>query len=271
MVTHLPTVLALEWDGYYADDDDLVSLRLLGRYPVRVQSFWVPAVVAMEHQLERTGYENPCDYIGSWMVRNIAGSVYASWHSYGAAVDLDYGGDNPDSPDHPLIDRNPHIHRKIYPADPGFGVEWQILEHQVHAIEAIRTMNGKRVWRWLGWSIGDTMHWEPACTPDDIETGIDPTSLIGGADMNCPWINTTTPGGAWFTDYPPCTDHYTVSGEYPVWGVDTGVCNVPSWGENGINYGIDTGRLDPKDNNRDDFTTVLTYGRWLTMEDRANN
>jgi len=266
MPTHLPSVLRLDWDQYYADDSNLVSLTLLGRYPVKVQDFWAPAVEAMEHQLQATGYEDPCDWIGSWFVRGIDGSIYESWHSYGAAIDLDYGGGDGDA-----IDRNPHVHRPIYPGDPGFGVEWQILEHQVHAVEAIRTMNGKRVWRTLLWSIGDTMHWEPACSPADIATGIDPTSLIGGSDMNCPWTNTTEPGAPWYTTALPCADHYTPADADTEWGVNTGVCNVPSWGENGIDYGVATGRIKLGDNHRDDFTEILTKGTWLTMEARAHS
>lgn len=275
MGEHLPTVICLGWEDYYAKSDSLVSLTLLGRYPVKVQDFWVPAVEAMEHQLIATGYENPCDWIGSYKVRNIFGSIYISWHSYGGAIDLDYGGDV-DGDGDPTIDKNPHLHRRLYPGDPAFGVEFQLLEHQVHAIEAIRTVNGKRVWRWLGWSIGDTMHFEPNCSPDDIATGIDPKSLIG-AEMTCPWtvmaVDTTetvdgNEGVPWRTRYAPCDDHWD-NGNDIEWGVNTGACSVPSWGENGMLYGIDTNRINLADNNRDDFTTVLTYGRWLTMEDRA--
>jgi len=169
---HLSSVTRLKWEPYLGKTDTLVSMRLLGRYPVKVQDFWVPAVEAMEQALIATGYENPCDYIGSYLKRPIAGTDYWSWHSYGGAVDLDYGGDNPDSPDHPGVDKNPHLHRRIPWGDPGFGVEFQLTEPQVKAVLAIRTNNDKPVWRWLGTSIGDTMHFEPACTPDDIKTGI---------------------------------------------------------------------------------------------------
>lgn len=167
----LASVKRLGWSPYLGKTDSLVAVRLLGRYPVRIQDFWVPAVEAMEQALIEAGYENPCDYIGSYRKRYIAGTTIWSWHSYGGAIDLDYGGDNPDSPDHPGIDKNPHLHQRIY---PGFGTDprFQITEAQVNAVEAIRTVNGKRVWRWLGWSIGDTMHFEPNCSPDDIATGI---------------------------------------------------------------------------------------------------
>jgi hypothetical protein len=135
----------------------------------------------MGRALIASGYENPMDWTGSYNKRKIAGSEKWSWHSYGGAIDLDYGGDNPDSPDHPGSDKNPHLYTRIY---PGFGTDprFQITEAQVNAVTAIRTNNGKKVWRWLGWAIGDTMHFEPLCTPDDARTGIDPTTVYTGQE-----------------------------------------------------------------------------------------
>lgn len=89
--------------------------------------------------------------------------------------------------------------------------------------------------------------------------------------MNCPWINTTEPGQPWYTDRAPCQDHYSMDDAEIEWGVNTGVCNVPSWGENGIDYGIVNKYLNPKDNNRDDFVKLLSYGEWLTMKERATD
>ena len=170
-MAELESVKTLGWSPYLGSKLGLVEVELLGRYPVRVQDFWAPAVEAMQQALRATGYEDPCDYIGSYNKRYIAGTNIWSWHSYGGAIDLDYGGDNPDSPDHPGVDRNPHIHE---PIPRGFGTDprFQITETQVEAVESIRTGNGRPVWRWLGWAIGDTMHFEPACTPGDARTGI---------------------------------------------------------------------------------------------------
>lgn len=174
-MSELASVRRLGWSPYLGKTSTLVSLNILGRYPVKAQSFWVPAVLAFEQALINTGYENPCDYTGSYNKRYIGGTTIWSWHSYGGAIDLDYGYKTPDR----LVDRNPHLHRRIYPGDAGFGTEFQLLEHQVRAVEAIRTNNGKKVWRWLGWSIGDTMHWEPNCSPADIATGINPDTVGG--------------------------------------------------------------------------------------------
>ena len=150
---------------------DLSRLTFLGRYPIRVRPELADATAAVEEALIASGYENPCDYVGSWMYRAITGTGgLASAHAYAVAIDIDYGGDT-DGDGDPTIDRNPHIHRPIVPGDPGFGVEWQILEHQVEKIEAIRNVDGDQIWRWLGWAIGDTMHIDvlvgpAACTVD---------------------------------------------------------------------------------------------------------
>jgi hypothetical protein len=137
---------------------------MLGRRWVKVQDILEGATVAMEQVLINSGYENPCDYIGSYNKRPISGTDYWSTHSYGIAIDLDYGGDT-DGDGDPTIDKNPHVHRRIVPGDPGFGVEWQILEHQIEKIEAIKNADGDSLWRWLGWSIGDTMHFQINVAP----------------------------------------------------------------------------------------------------------
>lgn len=167
MPRHPSSVTALGWEAYLGATDTLVSHTLLGRYPVKVQEILSDALRAMETVLVASGYENPCDYIGSYLKRIIRGYVPETWstHSYGIAVDLDYGGDNPDSPDHELVDNNPHLHDPIERGDPRFGVEFQLLEHQVDKIEAIKNLDGEQIWRWLGWPIGDTMHFQANVAP----------------------------------------------------------------------------------------------------------
>jgi hypothetical protein len=176
-----PTFESLGWD-IQPDDRGLVRLTLLGRRPVKVQPPLTEAVRAMDVVLAATGYENPCDWIGSWNYRAIAGTDgLASGHAYGVCIDLDYGGDNPESPDHPLVDNNPHMHRRIVPGDPGFGTEWQILEHQVRALEAIRNTAGQPMWSWrIGWVLGDSMHWQPGVGPEDCE--VDWTTVYTGEE-----------------------------------------------------------------------------------------
>lgn len=185
MARILSSVTRLGWAAYLGKRDTLEYVNVLGRN-VRVQDFWVPAAEALNLALIANGYENPCDNIGSFYPRYISGTDLWSWHSYGGPLDIDYGGNNEDSPDHSGIDRNPYLRTRIY---AGFGTDsrFQINETQVLAVLAIRTNNGKRVWRWLGYPIGDTMHFEPNCSPADIATGIDPATVPEGV------ITTPTP------------------------------------------------------------------------------
>ena len=88
-----------------------------------------------------------------------------SIHNYSLAFDFD-----------PFKYGNPHLYRKMTPAD---WAKTKFTKAQVRRIEAIRTNNGKQVWRWLGELIGDTMHWEITCSPADLATGIDWSTVEG--------------------------------------------------------------------------------------------
>jgi hypothetical protein len=166
---HSSRALRLGWEDYLCKSDTLVSKTVLGRSPVKVQAQLSDAVDAFNKALVDSGYENPCDYIGSYLCRTVAGSTKASNHAYGIAIDLDYGGDPESSANHTGIDRNPHLHRKIVPGDAAFGTEIQLLEHQVRAIESIRNTEGTQLWEWLGWRNGDSMHFDINVSPDKCE------------------------------------------------------------------------------------------------------
>lgn len=176
MTRHHSNAIENGWTGRLGDSTRLRYVDLLGRRP-RVQVEMVEAVAALDAALSATGYENPCDYIGSYSYRTIAGLDVWSEHAYGIALDIDYGGDNPASPDHPGIDKNPHLHRRIEPGDPAFGRDMQFTERDIEAIEAIENIHGEQVWSWLGWSIGDTMHVAIALPPEALQ--VDWTTVEG--------------------------------------------------------------------------------------------
>lgn len=176
----------LGWESYLGKGETVVEVTILGRSPVRVQRVLQEAAQAMDATLVSAGYENPCDFIGSFNVRPIAGLDVWSEHAYGTAIDLDFGGDNPASPAVALIDKNPDLGsgNGLIPGDERFGTACQITEAQVRAVEAIRTKNGRQVWGWLGWfPRGDTMHFGPQCRPEDLETGIDWSTVAQGGDL----------------------------------------------------------------------------------------
>ena len=175
---HPSTVTKYGWEHWLGHRHTMVLVEILGRSYVVVAAPLKEGAEAMNTVLIATGYENPTDYIGSYNKRPISGTSVWSTHSYGIAIDIDYGGDNPDSPEHDGIDKNPHTYRAVTMNDSRWGVKWQITKEQVLAVEAIRTNNGKTVWRWLGWSIGDTMHFQVNCTQEDLATGIDPATVV---------------------------------------------------------------------------------------------
>ena len=190
MNEHEPRMLALGWAPYLGKEDNLQRVMLLGREP-RVMVEVAPAVMAMDQALIDGGYENPCDWIGSYNYRAIGGTHIWSTHAYGTAIDLDYGGDT-DGDGDPVIDKNPHLHRPVQPED--FGVNCQILEPQVRAVEAIQNVFGEPMWYWLGWSNGDTMHFQINVRPE--RTAVDWSTVGGPMPSFAQWVEGWVEGQA---------------------------------------------------------------------------
>ena len=173
-------MVRLGWTAYRCNTTGLVSMELFGRKPIKVQAELQDAMHAFAQALTNTGYEDPTDYVGSYMCRTIGGEGKVwSEHAYGVAIDWDYGGDT-DGDGDPEIDKNPHIHRKIVHGDPGFGVEWQFTEVDIAAIEGIKNTYGEQMWGWLGWKIGDTMHFATKVRPE--RTTVDWSTVGNGED-----------------------------------------------------------------------------------------
>lgn len=136
----------------------LSRVGLYGSGWVTVRSPIVPAVVALNSCLIAWRYVTRRDDTGAYNCRAITGGTEYSLHAYGIAVDINWQS-------------NPYGRRLI--TDMPFGM--------VQAIKAIRTKNGKQVWRWGGDYRGnkDAMHFEIVCHPNDLATGIDPSTLPG--------------------------------------------------------------------------------------------
>lgn len=99
-----------------------------------------------------------------------------SLHNYRVAIDIDWF-------DH----GNPHFRTR-------FGNGWdfddcKITKAQVEAVEGIRNTSGEQMWRWLGWAIGDTMHFDvqvpPSRTKVDWSTVPEGRPPTGGINMLC--------------------------------------------------------------------------------------
>jgi hypothetical protein len=113
-----------------------------------VKSVWVPRECP-------TGIGgNPC----------LPSGTNCSLHNYGIAVDID-----------PFGYGNPHFQRR-------YGDGWdfsdiKLTQDQVEAVETIENTFGERMFRWLGWTIGDTMHFEAQVSPDRCQ--VDWTTITG--------------------------------------------------------------------------------------------
>lgn len=86
--------------------------------------------------------------------------------------------------------------------------------------------------------------------------------------VSCPWQD-EDPNAIWFHEEPPCTRHFT-NGQAILWGQNTGVCNVPPWGEKSTRNQVTRGVIVLSDNGRDDFNAPLKRGEWWTFADRGN-
>jgi D-alanyl-D-alanine carboxypeptidase len=156
-----PTVQAELWD------------RKEGRTPPVCVDGWA----ALVSTLLATGYRKPKTVELERLcppgikMRDCTKSVdNCSLHNYGLAIDIDPKGVKQTKAG------NPHF--EIPFAEHKWDFDDIIFKrHQVEAVEAIRTTKGVKVFRWLGWSIGDTMHFEFTLSPEDLARGIDPETV----------------------------------------------------------------------------------------------
>jgi len=179
----------LEWWGDRICGTGRIDVTFMGRSPVRIQPEMVNAVKALEAALLDNGYQMPIGVTGSYSCRKIAGTDTWSLHAVPIAIDVDYSN-------------NPYLRGE--PIQRGYvsDMRFLITEAQVDAVEAIVNEDGVPIWKWLGWSIGDTMHFEIDVPPEGCEPA-DPGPLprcvpdwYDYAVYWKPYIDTVWSGGA---------------------------------------------------------------------------
>lgn len=166
------TTMRRWWRSYRCDHPDDRPITLFGRSAGEAAGPMYDAFKAQESALVATGYRNVNSI---WIPRRcptgIGGKTCqsdgtsCSLHNYKVAVDID-----------PFGHGNPHFKRP-------FGDGWnfnncKITRAQVEAVEGIRNTTGDRLFRWLGWLIGDTMHVEGQRPPSQCE--VDWSTVPGG-------------------------------------------------------------------------------------------
>lgn len=137
---------------------------LYGAGAVTVRPIIVQAVKALDQCLRLTSYETRQNDTGAYVCRMTASGTW-SLHAYATAMDINWQS-------------NPYG-RTLVTDMP------RVLPQR---IVAIRTNNGKQVWNWGGYWSGnkDAMHYEIVCSPADLRTGINWSTVYGGGSDPTP-------------------------------------------------------------------------------------
>jgi hypothetical protein len=165
--------LSSAWAAYRCAESRMVSTHLLSN-STPVNPLTVAAFTRLAQALQATGYRASSTW--SYICRPIAGTSTYSLHAYGLALDVDPAC-------HPFRERSGLIRfssratqtercRDVAAdlADTAF------TPAQVAAVEAIRTVDGLRVFAWGGrWhSLKDAMHFQIDVSPAELARGIAP-------------------------------------------------------------------------------------------------
>lgn len=148
------------WRKYKANaNKSLVTVKYFDVYmpvPLITQDAWR----AFETIVRGYNYPKPSKGFWTYVNRNIAGTSTKSLHAYGIAGDKD-----------------PQENRYRHEAKWEHTLFTEIL---VKALLAVKTDSGKQVFAWGGqWTHRqDLMHWYITCSPKNLATGIDSSTLI---------------------------------------------------------------------------------------------
>lgn len=167
------TVKRQWWSDWRCTTGIEVRAGFFGRTPVRTANRATEeATNALEQAHIGAGYvPTPGGYNGSKRncPRGIGGRTCepsgknCSLHNYCIAIDVEYNYNGHITPYRPITSQEAFI---TYRSHHKYTAE------QVAAIEGIKTLDGKQLWKWLGW-IRDFMHWEIDVAPEDVSVDWD--------------------------------------------------------------------------------------------------
>ena len=165
------TTVVRGWWADYRCTGDYIPITLFGKSAGTVARPFFWAMTALEQAMTANGYKATVVGIPRACPTGIGGKecqpsgFNCSLHNYRVAVDIDWFGYG-----------NPHFQKR-------FGDGWdfsdcKVTRAQVDAVEAIRNTQGEPMFRWLGWAIGDTMHFEAQVPPSRCD--VDWATVPGG-------------------------------------------------------------------------------------------
>ena len=156
------------WSLYRCTTGVDVRAGFFGRFPVRAANREVEECVnALEQAHIGSGYvPTPGGYIGSkrWCPTGIAGKTCeengddCSPHNYCIAWDVEYNHNGHITPYRLISSHEVFVTYRNH---------HKYTAEQVAAIEGVKTVDGKQLFKWLGW-IRDFMHWELDVAPEDV-------------------------------------------------------------------------------------------------------
>ncbi|WP_027154902.1 M15 family metallopeptidase [Mesorhizobium sp. WSM2561] len=152
---------------------------------IRIAPPGAEAFEALSTVIDHHGYIIRTQDTDSYNCRTITGGTGKSLHSYGIALDvnwttnpfINHGGErNIRFSDKPTQDERARDVR-------AGKADTDMTSAMIADVRAIKTMSGKRVFEWGGdWKDRkDCMHFELDLAPEDLEEGIDPSTVVGTA------------------------------------------------------------------------------------------
>ena len=170
------------WPDYRCGHSSNRLITMFGRNAGEVAGPMYEPMKAQESALVATGYRNVSSI---WIPRNCPTGIggrtcqtdgrNCSLHNYRVADDLD-----------PFGHGNPYFRDSNGRGIPFSAGRWdfsdtKITRPQVDAVEGILNTQGLPLFRWLGWLIGDTMHFEGQRPPTQCR--VDWATVPGGGEL----------------------------------------------------------------------------------------
>jgi hypothetical protein len=174
------------WHSFECAEADMVVIPF-GPDRIRVAPPTADAWDALARVILHHGYEIRTRDTDSYNCREITGGTGKSLHSFGIALDIN-------SATNPFIDHEAAGERLVRFSDKPTQDErardvrlgradTDMLPAMIADVEAIKTRGGLQVFEWGGrWATRkDCMHFELDVSPDELATGIDPSTVAGGS------------------------------------------------------------------------------------------